>query len=102
MGEAGALGDLVKGEVGGEEQAFDVAEAKAEDFVFWGAIESGFHAALERGAGGIEGEAEVIHGDAFVVPLADEARGVSDERIGDDEIVGRFAGDDLAWWEENC
>jgi len=53
VGEAGALGDLVEGEVGGEEEAFDVAEAEAEDFVFGGAAEGGFHAALEGATGGI-------------------------------------------------
>ena len=66
VGEAGALGDLVEGEVGGEEEAFDVAEAEAEDFVFGGAIEGGFHAALEGGAGGVEGEAEVVDGEVLV------------------------------------
>ena len=94
VGEAGALGDLVEGEVGGKQEAFDVAEAEAEDFVFGGAIESGFHAALEGGAGGVEGEAEVVDGEAFVVALADETGSVGDEGIGDDEIVGGLAGDD--------
>ena len=97
MGEAGALGDLVEGEVGAEEEAFDVAEAEAEDFVFGGAIEGGFHAALEGGAGGVEGEAEVVDGEAFVVALADETGSVGDEGIGDNEVVGGLAGDDGEW-----
>ena len=97
VGEAGAFGDLVEGEVGGEEEAFDVAEAEAEDFVFWGSAEGGFHAALEGGAGGVEGEAEVVDGEAFVVALANEAGSVGDEGIGDDEVVGGLAGDDGEW-----
>ena len=102
VGEAGALGDLVEGEVGGEEEAFDVAEAEAEDFVFGGAAEGGFHAALESAAGGVEGEAEVVDGEAFVAALADEAGGASDEGVGDDKVVGGFAGDDLAGRDEDC
>ena len=101
VGEAGAFGDLVEGEVGGEEEAFDVAEAEAEDFVFGGAAEGGFHAALEGAAGGVEGEAEVVDGEALVAALADEAGGASDEGVGDDEVVGGFAGDDLAGRNED-
>ena len=87
MCEASALSDLIESEIGGEKKALDIAEAEAEDFVFGGATEGGFHAALKRAAGSVQADAEVFHGDSILAALADETGGAGDKGIGDDEVV---------------
>ena len=96
MGEAGALGDLIEGEVGCKQQTLDIAEPQAEDFILGGAAESGLHPAFQGAAGGVESKTEIVHGEALVAALADEAGGAGHEWVGDDEVVGGLAGDDLA------
>ena len=91
VGEGGAFGDLVEGEVGFDEELFDAVQADAEDFFVRGAANEAFETAFEQGAGLGDDAEDVFDLDAVAGVLADVMDGAGDVAVFNDEDVGGLA-----------
>lgn len=101
VGEPGLFGNDIHGQIGLAQQSFHLAESNPRDFFLGRTLQNRLHAAVESAARHVEFTAKHVDVDSGQCALSDHARGPSDERIIDHEIIRGRAHNDTFRWDQN-